>query len=328
MIKYDSPHEKIILFAAPGKSFNDTSSMKFTHRLARNLSIEYANIHYFNVITTKSLYTFLKQVFLLRKFIKSSNPDLVVSHWGGFCGLTVLIASFGFKRIITFHGPDLNWDLSRSTVSNFLVILISKICSVFYDQVISVSAELSTIQYNKNSSVIPMPIDIDHFSPKNKTELRESLGINHLNNIVVFICGNDPIGKGIELALKVQQIALRHKYYDLLIFDKMISYDDMPKYISMANCLLFLSYKEGSPNLVREACACNIPVVSVDVGDVVSVLNKFDSCFIVNRNPEIIDKAILQALKYHNINIRDEICKLNRNYFEKIISIYEDSIGV
>ncbi len=42
----------------------------------------------------------------------------------------------------------------------------------------------------------------------------------------------------------------------------------MPTYYHAADALLCNSLNEGSPNVVKETLACNLPVVSVPVGDV------------------------------------------------------------
>jgi glycosyltransferase involved in cell wall biosynthesis len=48
--------------------------------------------------------------------------------------------------------------------------------------------------------------------------------------------------------------------------------EEVPIFLNAANCLLVTSEREGSPNIVRESLACNLPVVSVAVGDVPELL--------------------------------------------------------
>jgi glycosyltransferase involved in cell wall biosynthesis len=46
--------------------------------------------------------------------------------------------------------------------------------------------------------------------------------------------------------------------------------------MSAADVLLLPSLAEGSPNVVKEALSCNLPVVATDVGDVAEVLEGVD----------------------------------------------------
>jgi len=42
----------------------------------------------------------------------------------------------------------------------------------------------------------------------------------------------------------------------------------MPLYYSAADCLLHTSASEGSPNVIKEALACNLPIVATPAGDI------------------------------------------------------------
>src|SRR4030065_378658 len=43
---------------------------------------------------------------------------------------------------------------------------------------------------------------------------------------------------------------------------------EVAAFLNACDCLLMTSNQEGSPNIVKEALACNLPVISIDVGDV------------------------------------------------------------
>jgi len=47
-----------------------------------------------------------------------------------------------------------------------------------------------------------------------------------------------------------------------------IDHEMVPMYMNAADVLLMTSRREGSPNTIKEALACNLPVVATDVGDV------------------------------------------------------------
>ena len=53
----------------------------------------------------------------------------------------------------------------------------------------------------------------------------------------------------------------------------------------------------GPPNVVKEALACNRPVVSVDVGDVSERIEGIDGCYLASPNPEDLAEKLQLALE-------------------------------
>ena len=85
----------------------------------------------------------------------------------------------------------------------------------------------------------------------------------------------DPIGKRLDLAEAAVAFAQRTiPNLRLHVFRGTTHPDEMPLYYSAADALLMTSDYEGSPTVVKEAMACNLPVVSVDVGDMPQAIGR------------------------------------------------------
>jgi teichuronic acid biosynthesis glycosyltransferase TuaC len=71
----------------------------------------------------------------------------------------------------------------------------------------------------------------------------------------------------------------------------------MPWYYNAADVVLLTSKWEGSPNVVKEALACNVPVVSTPVGDVAEWLKGIEGCEICQWDAVNIANALKRVLR-------------------------------
>jgi teichuronic acid biosynthesis glycosyltransferase TuaC len=85
------------------------------------------------------------------------------------------------------------------------------------------------------------------------------------------------------------------------------------------------SLHEGSPNIIKEAMACNCPIVSTDVGDVRDVVSGTEGCYVTTYDPEDIAEKLKSALQFNKRTAgREKIQHLDSNIIaHKIISIYK-----
>jgi glycosyltransferase involved in cell wall biosynthesis len=77
-----------------------------------------------------------------------------------------------------------------------------------------------------------------------------------------------------------------------------VPHRDVPLYMNAADAMVFTSVQEGSPNVVKEALACDLPVVSVPVGDVPERIAGIEGCELCpDERPETIAAALVRVLR-------------------------------
>ena len=99
----------------------------------------------------------------------------------------------------------------------------------------------------------------------------------------------------------------------------------MSIYFNASDLVLLTSFWEGSPNVIKEAMACNVPIVSTDVGDVKEVIGKTEGCYITSFDPEDVAEKIKLALKFgkRTTGIEDIKHLESSLIAKKIIKIYK-----
>jgi len=87
----------------------------------------------------------------------------------------------------------------------------------------------------------------------------------------------------------------------------------MPLYFNGSSVHLLTSDFEGSPNSVKEALACNTPIVARDVGNVKWMLDPVAGCFISQTDdPRVLAALTMQAMSVERIKGRTRL--LNSNW--------------
>jgi glycosyltransferase involved in cell wall biosynthesis len=106
-----------------------------------------------------------------------------------------------------------------------------------------------------------------------------------------------------------------------------VSPNDIPIYLNASDVILLTSHSEGSPNIVKEAMACNVPVVSTDVGDVRWLLDNVSNSYVAENTPtDIANKLILVLDTNSSSNGRDQLKKLgleSESFALRIQKLYE-----
>jgi glycosyltransferase involved in cell wall biosynthesis len=147
-----------------------------------------------------------------------------------------------------------------------------------------------------NVNVIPHEVDFETFRPISRNEARNRLGLSHDKKYILFAANPAIAVKRFPLAKAAwQQLHRLDPAVELLVVSKEPQ-DRLALYMNASNALIFPSYQEGSPNIVKQAMACNLPIVATDVGDVRQVIGNTAGCYICPPTPEEFAQAIRQLL--------------------------------
>ncbi len=243
---------------------------------------------FFSANSFKKIYYQIKN---FREQLKLFNPDIVHIHYGSLKSLIISLLCIRCKKIITFHGSDINNTPSDGFIKNFTSIVCSQVSNLLSWKTICVSKKIKAKLLKKNHChIIPMCPDTSFFVPKEKNACRKLLKLNESTFYVLFNSNNPKI-KRLDIAEKA--IAnLRGLSIQLLCLKGNIPYEKMPLYVNASDMILLCSDNEGSPSIIKEAMACNKPVISNDVGDVKELINRVKNCFIVEKNPTSISEKI------------------------------------
>ena len=289
-----------VLFVIPGESAG--ASMIFVKRQAKSLIQIGVCVKQFFIASRTSPVLVLREGLRLWREIVSSRPEIMHAQYGTVTSFlcTVCALFTNTRLVITFRGSDLNPSTGVSRIRAIFGVILSQISSLYAWQIICVSDQLkSRLWFKKEKAfVIPSGINLQLFCEIPQVQARERLGISTVNKLVLFNASNFRKVKRFDIASEVIKIIrVKGQNAELLVLKGTINPEDVPLYINASDCLLVTSDREGSPNIVKEAMACNLPVISVDVGDVRErLLDVVPSVVVSVQDPLIIAEKVMEVL--------------------------------
>lgn len=240
----------------------------------------------------------LREVRRIRETVKRVDPDIVHAHWGSFLSVAAAIGAGQRAFVVTYRGSDLNPVDGESPVGRRLRHTLSRLAAIRADAVVTVSQELADRLWGVRSlRVVPDGVDLRIFSPVDRDLARATLGWPNSETVLFLYEGGRPDAKGRPLA----EAALRELVNcgvscRLEVLDGGLTRADVALRINASDCVLMLSTHEGSPNIVREAIACGVPVVGVDVGDVRLWIERRPGSHLVPRDARKVAAAVRDVL--------------------------------
>jgi glycosyltransferase involved in cell wall biosynthesis len=228
----------------------------------------------------------------VRASFNSVSPDLVHVMYGGVMSAVVTREIRERPVLVSFCGSDLLGSRGGAVkrLSGRFGVVASKRAAVRAAGIVVKSENLlnalpSGID-NSRIWMLPNGVDLRRFRPIDRLECQGRLGWDPSRKHVLFPANPSRPEKRFGLAEAcVARLNQSGADIDLHVL-KDVRHEEVPWWLNAARAILVTSTHEGSPNAVKEALACNVPVVSVDVGDVQARIGGIDGCFIADPTPE------------------------------------------
>jgi glycosyltransferase involved in cell wall biosynthesis len=209
------------------------------------------------------------------------------------------VLTIGGSELLGYPESSFLWRLRGKLAST-----ISRLVCKRVDQVIAVSQNLASALphgLKRPPQVIPRAVNAEFFKPMERKIARQHLKWDQEKYYVAF---SDPRPhmkvKNRPLAEKVVKITSQKvsREVELAIIHQKTP-EEVVLMLQAADALLVTSLHEGSPNIVKEAMACNLPVVSVNCGDVQERLEGVWPSIVCDYSPDHLSRAIKKVLEYN-----------------------------
>ncbi|MFB6180087.1 MAG: glycosyltransferase family 4 protein [Halorientalis sp.] len=252
-------------------------------------------------------------------------PDVLRHSFGEYdlihanFGLTTpaAIAQPNLPVVVSLWGTDLYGPYGWVTKSSL----------AFVDEIIVMSEQMAA-DLDRDCHVIPHGVDLDLFSPEPQSNAQDALGWSQEKKHVLFPYPPRREVKNYPRAKRVVDQARARVDGSIELHTLSgIAHDEMSQYMNAADVLLLTSNREGSPNTVKEALACNLPVVATNVGDVAERLDGVSYSRVGQSEAELVDGLCRALAADERSNGRQAAAAVSLDAMaEEICAVFESAL--
>ena len=253
----------------------------------------------------------------LRRRYRGEQFDVIHAHYG-LSGVSARAAARGVPLVVTFHGTDLAHPkvgpLSRALAR--LIALPAPVSATLP------RAGLPVLAATGRVAVLPVGVNLERFTRIDRHDARERLGLDPHRPHLLFPADPARPEKRFDRARRLAEATGA----------ELLSYagtapDDVPLLINASNALLVTSEREGFGLAALEALACDVPVLSTDVGVAPLVLSGVRGTLCAPFDEHAWSAALEPHLAAGDARIdgRARAALFDRNRFaERVFRAYQD----
>ena len=227
------------------------------------------------------------------RLVETTAPNVVHVMYGGVMADIVTKTVRDIPVVVSFCGTDLLGGEGRGVVhelSRRYGVIASRRAATRAAGVVVKSRNLfDALPGGVDRSrvwIVPNGVDLERFRPRDRRASQVEVGWEPARRHVLFPAS--PLRPEKRFSLAEQGVALLRESgveAELHVLAG-VPHDEVPTWLNASDAVLVTSAHEGSPNAVKEALACNVPIVSVDVGDVRERIAGVDGCGIAKPTPQ------------------------------------------
>lgn len=260
---------------------------------------------------------------------RSGDYDVVHAHYG-YSGVVARV-QFQAPMVLSYCGADLLGNPGadgrvprRSRVEVAVSRQLARVAAATITKSRGMAERLPADAQPRNH-VIPNGVDLSAFGSISKPDARRFLGWDPDEASVLFVGNPANPRKNYDLAARVVKLLRAQVPSVRLRAAWEVAPEAIPIWMSAADALLFTSRSEGSPNVVKEAMASELPIVSTPVGDVAERVGGVPACFVRPAEVEPLAACLGQALLHGPVpEARRAIADLSLpRVARRVVSVYE-----
>lgn len=273
-------------------------------------------VDYFLVEGNGLLGYFLSRRPLMKK-IKSFRPDIIHAHYG-LSGMTAVLQN-KVSVVTTFHNGE-TLGFSQNFLSSLFSLRASYMIYVaqhIYDK--------AYFKKKKNYSILPCGVNLEECVVTDHEQARSELGFDARKKYILFGGAFENLRKNYPLLQK--GIELLHRDDIVTLEMKGLSRAQVSKIMCACDLFALPTKSEGSPQALKEAMACNCPIMATDVADIKHLLGNVEGHYICTFDPENVASILTEALEFNKRTQGrkriKELCLENWQVAENLVEIYK-----